>query len=131
VTRDLLTPRAEQDFRDIARWPRKHRGTEAARKAIRNIREQLDQLGRHPDFRPRFRVLSAPYLHCHSRPPIGSRASVTALVSLRSPMRWVLDKREYRFALLGDTRREETPRRASIADRRDRTGDVVSTVIAW
>ena len=37
MSRYLLTPRAEQDFREIARWYKEHRGTEAARKTIRNI----------------------------------------------------------------------------------------------
>ncbi len=49
MSRYLLTPRAEQDFREIARWYKEHRGTEAARKTIRDIRAQLDQLGRNPD----------------------------------------------------------------------------------
>ena len=45
----LLTPRAKQDFREIANWYRRQRGPEAARKAVRDIRAQLDQLGRNPE----------------------------------------------------------------------------------
>jgi plasmid stabilization system protein ParE len=45
----LLTPRAKQDFQEISRWYTKHRGAETARKAVRDIRSQLQQLACNPE----------------------------------------------------------------------------------
>ncbi len=49
MSRYLLTPRAQHDLQEIVQWYSKHRSNDAARKTLRDIRLQLQQLAQHPE----------------------------------------------------------------------------------
>jgi plasmid stabilization system protein ParE len=48
MRRYRLSPRAQNDLRNIVAWYRKHRGAQSARKTLSDIRATLRRLAREP-----------------------------------------------------------------------------------